>query len=70
MDSRNQQPQPVDSHTGLCGLCLHVRQVRTNSGSTFYLCRRSETDPRFTRYPRLPVIRCKGFEPGEEPSGQ
>lgn len=70
MDLHNHEPQTGDSHSGLCGLCLHVRQVRSSHGSTFYLCRRSEADPRFARYPRLPVINCKGFEPREEPSAQ
>jgi len=70
MDSRNREPQHEDSHSGLCSMCLHVRQVQSGHGSTFYLCRRSETDPRFARYPRLPVITCRGFEPGEQKSGQ
>jgi hypothetical protein len=47
---------------GLCRSCLFVRLLKTGRGSTFYLCRRSETDPRFARYPRLPVICCPGFE--------
>jgi hypothetical protein len=29
----------------------------------FWLCRRSATDPRFPRYPSLPVLTCSGFEP-------
>lgn len=28
----------------------------------FLLCRRSESDARYPRYPSLPVIRCAGFE--------
>jgi hypothetical protein len=28
----------------------------------FWLCRRSATDPRFPRYPRLPMRRCAGYE--------
>jgi hypothetical protein len=27
----------------------------------FFLCRLSATDPRFPKYPRLPVLRCDGF---------
>jgi hypothetical protein len=30
-------------------------------GSTFWLCGLSATDPRFAKYPRLPVARCAGF---------
>jgi hypothetical protein len=33
------------------------------------LCGRSATDPRFPKYPRLPVVRCAGYEeaPAAEP---
>jgi len=50
---------------GLCGACRHSRVIRTGRGSTFRLCERSTTDPRFPRYPNLPVLRCAGFEPIE-----
>jgi hypothetical protein len=54
---------------GLCALCVHVRVVVSGKGSRFYLCKRSEVDPRFAKYPRLPVLECIGFEKGdgEEP---
>ena len=39
--------------------------VRSNRGSTFLLCGLSRADPRFARYPRLPVILCDGFRAGE-----
>jgi hypothetical protein len=32
----------------------------------FWLCARSADDPRFAKYPRLPVLRCPGFEPPPE----
>jgi len=28
----------------------------------FWLCRRGLTEPEFAKYPRLPVMRCSGFE--------
>ncbi|HEY6060719.1 MAG TPA: hypothetical protein VIV10_09040 [Gemmatimonadales bacterium] len=31
-------------------------------GSTFYRCALAETDPRFVRYPPLPVVNCPGYE--------
>ncbi|MGI8507208.1 MAG: hypothetical protein ACR2MK_10505 [Solirubrobacteraceae bacterium] len=35
----------------------------------FSLCRRSRDQPeQFPRYPRLPVTRCSGYEPGERDS--
>ncbi|HEX8065256.1 MAG TPA: hypothetical protein VF520_01885 [Thermoleophilaceae bacterium] len=50
---------------GLCDSCRHQRIVRTTRGSSFSLCERSRTEPEYPRYPRLPVARCRGFEPGE-----
>lgn len=50
---------------GLCAVCRHHRVVQTRTGSRFYLCQRSQSDPDFPRYPRLPVLRCRGFEPTE-----
>lgn len=47
---------------GLCGACRHARTVTSDRGSVFRLCRRSRTDERYPRYPRLPVRVCPGFE--------
>jgi len=66
MAAQDPAPDGGDEKAGLCRSCLHVRLVKTGRGSTFYLCRRAETDPRFARYPRLPVVRCPGFEPDPE----
>ena len=46
---------------GLCAACAHARRVTSARGSTFWRCGLSETDPRFAKYPRLPVLRCDGF---------
>jgi hypothetical protein len=46
--------------------------IRNTRGSMFSLCERSRTEPeRFVRYPRLPVLRCEGYEPraAEQPGG-
>jgi hypothetical protein len=51
---------------GLCAACCHARVIHSSHDSKFYLCRLAETDPRFARYPRLPVLRCAGYEPAEE----
>jgi hypothetical protein len=48
---------------GLCDSCRHQQLVRTGRGSEFSLCRRSKTDPRFRKYPPVPVVRCSGHEP-------
>lgn len=55
-------PDPI----GLCATCRHARVVQSSRGSTFYLCRLAETDSRFAKYPRLPVLRCAGYESSEE----
>ncbi|HEY0972606.1 MAG TPA: hypothetical protein VGE02_16680 [Gemmatimonadales bacterium] len=47
---------------GLCATCRHVRLAGNRRGSTFYRCARSESDPRFPKYPPLPVLRCIGYE--------
>jgi len=48
---------------GLCHRCTWVRRVGNRRGSTFFMCGRAADDPRFPRYPALPVLRCAGFEP-------
>jgi hypothetical protein len=52
---------------GLCDSCRHQRIVKTTRGSRFSLCERSRTDPAYPRYPRLPVLRCPGFEERRPP---
>ena len=47
---------------GLCRTCRHARSITSPRGSTFYLCRLSETDARFAKYPRLPVMQCAGYK--------
>ena len=47
---------------GLCGVCAHARLIDSGR-STFYLCERAQTDPRFNRYPILPVMACPGYQP-------
>ena len=53
---------------GLCDGCVHQQLVKTGRGSVFSLCRRSKTDPRYAKYPRVPVLRCPGFEPRRPPA--
>lgn len=53
----------MDEERGLCEACVHARSITSGRGSAFTLCGRSATDPRFPKYPRLPVLRCDGYEP-------
>ncbi len=51
---------------GLCETCENVRVVENRKGSRFYLCELSAVDPDFPRYPRLPVLQCRGYLRVEE----
>lgn len=59
-------PLGRDAHVGLCTSCAHGRRVDSARGSSFWLCRLSETDARFPKYPRLPVVRCAGYVQGHQ----
>lgn len=53
---------------GLCGECVNARVIETRTGSRFLLCELSRVDDSYARYPRLPVLRCRGFRAtGSEP---
>jgi len=57
-------PQPslsdLPASPGLCATCSHL-QLRASRRSTFVRCALAATDPRFVRYPPLPVLRCSGY---------
>ena len=63
-------PQTPDSaqvaarvaEAGLCATCAHARIIENDRGSRFYLCELAKIDPRFARYPRLPVLACSGWQ--------
>jgi len=46
---------------GLCGDCINARIIETQRRSTFLQCQLSFADPRFAKYPRLPVRICSGY---------
>ena len=54
---------------GLCASCVHARRIRSGKGSVFWLCRRSEKEPQYPRYPALPVLACPGYEVTNDPDG-
>ena len=58
------------SEPGLCASCLHGRRTGNTRGSVFWLCERSNRDPGYVRYPRLPVLACPGYELPERTSGR
>jgi hypothetical protein len=51
---------------GLCAGCAHARVITSAKGASFVLCGLSRTDERFSKYPRLPVLTCVGFEASEQ----
>lgn len=53
---------------GLCSFCLHVKTTGNRRGSIFFLCQRSLADASFRRYPVIPVLACRGFEPQSAPA--
>jgi len=55
--------KPSEASAGLCARCRHARTIDSRRGSRFILCEKSRTDPRFPRYPPLPVRQCAGYEP-------
>jgi hypothetical protein len=57
------------TRVGLCAMCVNARIIESRRGSRFWLCALSKVDPRFPKYPPLPVVRCSGYTPGE-PSTQ
>lgn len=52
----------VQERAGLCGHCIHAKRVESSRGSLFLLCELSRSDARFTKYPRLPVMSCPGYQ--------
>ncbi|MEX2261406.1 MAG: hypothetical protein WD696_05615 [Bryobacteraceae bacterium] len=53
---------------GLCASCVHMRRIRSDRGSVFYLCRLAAVDARFVKYPALPVRICSAYEKSEGPT--
>ena len=57
------QSDDTPDRVGLCASCRRVDVIRSSKGSIFYLCTLSAIDPRFPRYPSLPVRSCSGYQP-------
>jgi len=53
-----------DAPAGLCATCRHAATIVSDRGSRFVRCGLSTTDPRFPRYPTLPVRACDGYAAG------
>jgi hypothetical protein len=64
----NDRPDHEQAAWGLCAACRHLEVVTSAKGSRFVFCGLSRTDPRFRKYPPLPVRACDGYaaEPASE----
>jgi hypothetical protein len=69
MSAPGQERVPRDP-VGLCRSCRNARIVPAGDRQ-YWLCRVAAVDARFERYPRLPVIACRGYASGppEAPPG-
>ena len=67
MPSSGERSAELARTVGLCARCAYAARQQTARGSVFWRCRRAETDARFARYPRLPVVACPGFEDATDP---
>jgi len=47
---------------GLCTACRFAREVRSAKDRIYILCEQSLTDPRFAKYPAIPVEHCEGYQ--------
>ena len=61
-DSVDNEFEKRREKAGLCADCMHARLIRSDRPSEFYLCAMHAANPYFSKYPRLPVTRCTGYE--------
>ena len=60
----NDSPNPEQARRwGLCAACAHARAIESDRGSAFVQCGLAKDDPRFRKYPHVPVIACAGYAP-------
>lgn len=64
------EPAPLP-RSGLCASCGNAEVVRSQR-SAYLRCALADRDPRFARYPLLPVVICSGFAAAgaEEPGNR
>jgi len=64
------KPGGEKNKLGLCADCRHAQRIESSRGSLFLLCTLSKVDPRFAKYPRLPVLTCSGYDPQSSSGGR
>lgn len=45
----------------LCEYCSHMKPIISGKGKVFVQCRKHFEDASYPKYPRVPVLRCLGF---------
>lgn len=50
----------LSASPGLCATCEHLRLLASRS-SVFVRCGLADRDPRFLKYPSLPIVACPGW---------
>ncbi len=50
----------LSASPGLCGTCKHL-ELLASKRSVFARCGLAEKDPRYLKYPPLPVVACPGW---------
>lgn len=58
--SRERVRREAPGGAGLCASCIHLRLIESPR-TLFVRCGLAATDPRFPRYPALPVFACAGY---------
>jgi hypothetical protein len=54
----------------LCETCTFLREVTTPKGSRFLLCRLSQSNPAYPKYPPQPVLQCEGYRGNVNPTSE
>lgn len=62
MKAKSDPASEIRPSAGLCAACWHARRIESARGSQFILCNLSLTDPRFLKYPALPMLSCQGYQ--------
>lgn len=52
----------LSASPGLCATCAHLR-LAASARSVFVRCGLADRDPRYLKYPPLPVVGCPGWAP-------
>ena len=56
------QAMRPDDKNSLCFSCDHGNYIVSGKDSSFLQCRKHFTDPRYPKYPLLPVFTCGGYK--------